>query len=69
MTPLVLRDVHEGIAPAWWPLAPGWWMVLGAMVIIAAVMSAVCVALRPKASRRNGAIGPRSTQAMKLMSK
>lgn len=36
MTPLVLRDVHEGIAPAWWPPAPGWWMVLGAVVAVAA---------------------------------
>lgn len=36
MTPLVLRDVHEGAAPAWWPLAPGWWLVLGAIVVVAA---------------------------------
>ena len=36
MTPLVLRDVHEGLAPAWWPPAPGWWMVLGAVVAVAA---------------------------------
>ena len=36
MTPLVLRDVHEGLAPAWWPPAPGWWMVLAAILAIAA---------------------------------
>lgn len=36
MTPLVLHDVHEGIAPSPWPLAPGWWMVLAAIVIVAA---------------------------------
>ena len=35
MTPLVLRDVHEGIAPGWWPLAPGWWGILGALAIVA----------------------------------
>lgn len=34
--PLALRDVHEGIAPAWWPLAPGWWVLLAAIVAIAA---------------------------------
>ena len=37
MTPsLQLRDVHEGLAPAWWPPAPGGWMVLGAVVAVAA---------------------------------
>ena len=36
MTPLVLRDVQEGIAPAWWPPAPGWWLVLAAVVLVAA---------------------------------
>lgn len=39
MTPLVLRDVHEGIAPAWWPLAPGWWMLLAAVAIVATVVA------------------------------
>lgn len=39
MTPLVLRDVHEGIAPAWWPLAPGWWMVLAAVASVATVVA------------------------------
>ena len=36
MTPLVLRDVHEGIAPAWWPPAPGWWLVLAVVAAVAA---------------------------------
>ena len=36
MTPLVLRDVHEGLAPAWWPPAPGWWLQLAAILAIAA---------------------------------
>ncbi len=36
MTPsLQLKDVHEGIAPAWWPPAPGWWLVFAAVVAIA----------------------------------
>lgn len=40
MTPaLALRDVHEGIAPAWWPPAPGWWLVAAAIVAIAASLA------------------------------
>ena len=50
MTPLVLRDVHEGIAPEWWPPAPGWWMVL---IVVAAV--AAFVAWRVVAKRRRRA--------------
>jgi HAMP domain-containing protein len=38
--PLVLRDIHQSTAPAWWPPAPGWWFV-AAVVLIAAS----CVAL------------------------
>lgn len=37
---LVLRDIHQSTAPAWWPPAPGWWFV-AAVVLIAAS----CVAL------------------------
>ncbi|HEY1141577.1 MAG TPA: DUF4381 domain-containing protein [Lysobacter sp.] len=33
---LVLRDIHQPAAPAWWPLAPGWWGV-AAIVLIAAL--------------------------------
>lgn len=32
---LVLRDIHQPVAPSWWPPAPGWWLV--AAVVIAAV--------------------------------
>jgi hypothetical protein len=39
MTPLALRDVQEGVAPAWWPPAPGWWWVLGIVVLVAALLA------------------------------
>lgn len=32
---LILRDIHPGTAPGWWPPAPGWWGV--ALVLAAAV--------------------------------
>ena len=32
-----LKEVHEGIAPAWWPPAPGWWCVLATIVAIVAL--------------------------------
>lgn len=35
---LVLRDIHQPVAPPWWPPAPGWWAVFGLLVLaIAAV--------------------------------
>lgn len=37
-TPLALRDVHPGVAPAWWPPAPGWWLLLAATLVIAGVI-------------------------------
>lgn len=40
MTPaLPLRDVHQGVAPAWWPPAPGWWLVFAAVAIVVAVIA------------------------------
>lgn len=39
MTPLTLRDVHEGTAPALWPPAPGWWVVLGCVALAAVVIA------------------------------
>jgi hypothetical protein len=32
---LVLRDIHQPTAPAWWPPAPGWWFVGAAVLIVA----------------------------------
>lgn len=32
---LVLRDIHQPAAPAWWPPAPGWWAVLGLLALAA----------------------------------
>lgn len=34
--PLPLKDVHPGLAPAWWPPAPGWWMLGGCVLLVAA---------------------------------
>lgn len=39
MTPLPLRAVQEGVAPALWPPAPGWWLVFGAVVLVAALVA------------------------------
>ena len=50
--PLPLRDVHEGIAPAWWPPAPGWWMVMVAIIAIGAWFGW----LRLRARRRRDAV-------------
>lgn len=32
---LVLRDIHQPAAPAWWPPAPGWWAVTAIVLAIA----------------------------------
>jgi hypothetical protein len=40
MTPvdtLVLRDIHQPVAPPWWPPAPGWWLVAAVLFMVLAV--------------------------------
>lgn len=32
-----LRDAHPPPAPSWWPPAPGWWLLLGLVVVLAAI--------------------------------
>ena len=34
---LPLKDIHLPQVPGWWPPAPGWWMLLGLVVLIAAL--------------------------------
>lgn len=36
---LVLRDIHQVDAPAWWPPAPGWWLLAAALVAAALLVS------------------------------
>jgi hypothetical protein len=48
---LVLRDIHQPAAPAWWPPAPGWWVV-GAVVLIAALGFALWRRRRRERQRR-----------------
>lgn len=49
--PLQLLDVHDGNAPAWWPLAPGWWLLLAGIVVIAMLATW----LRARKRRRHAA--------------
>ena len=32
---LLLKDVHPGTAPSWWPPAPGWWLLAVALLLLA----------------------------------
>jgi hypothetical protein len=34
---LPLKDVHPGLAPAWWPPAPGWWLLAGVVALASGV--------------------------------
>ena len=34
---LVLRDIHQPVAPPWWPPAPGWWWLAAALLLVATV--------------------------------
>lgn len=43
---LVLRDIHQPPAPAWWPPAPGWWVV--AAIILVIVLLSYAFAARRK---------------------
>ena len=33
---LPLRDVHEPLAPPWWPPAPGWWALAAVLALLLA---------------------------------
>ena len=34
---LVLRDIHQPMAPPWWPPAPGWWLVAAVLTVVLAI--------------------------------
>ena len=36
---LILRDIHPGTAPAWWPLAPGWWLIVALVMALVVVFA------------------------------
>ena len=52
---LVLRDIHQPIAPHWWPPAPGWWW-LAAILLLAIASWAWFAARRRKRQRAIAAI-------------
>ena len=52
---LVLRDIHQPVAPPWWPPAPGWWW-LAAIVLLAIGTWAWFVARRRRRARATAAI-------------
>lgn len=47
---LVLRDIHQPAAPAWWPPAPGWW--LAAAVVLSLVAAVAWWQRRKRHERR-----------------
>lgn len=32
---IALRDIHEPLAPGWWPPAPGWWLLAAIVLLLA----------------------------------
>lgn len=59
---LVLRDIHQPIAPPWWPPAPGWWL-LAAIVLLAIAAWAWFAARRRRRARAIAAIFDRALAA------
>lgn len=47
---LILRDIHQTVAPPWWPPAPGWWIVAAIVVLLLAI--AAWFLLRRRRHRR-----------------
>lgn len=39
MEELLLRDIHQPLAPPWWPPAPGWWLLLTVLVSAAGLLA------------------------------
>ncbi|HAR30929.1 MAG TPA: DUF4381 domain-containing protein [Gammaproteobacteria bacterium] len=33
-----LRDIHEPLAPGWWPPAPGWWLLALLCMVVALIL-------------------------------
>ena len=50
-----LRDIHEPLAPLWWPPAPGWWLI--AIACIAALVFGVRALLRIRRRNRPYRVG------------
>ena len=46
---LVLRDIHQPLAPPWWPPAPGWWML--AAILLLAIAACAWIAARRRRRR------------------
>jgi hypothetical protein len=57
---LVLRDIHQPVAPPWWPPAPGWWWL--AALLLLAIASWAWFAVRRR--RRQRAIAAIFDQAL-----
>ena len=47
---LVLRDIHQPLAPPWWPPAPGWWVLAAVVLLVLAAW--VWFAVRRRRRRR-----------------